>query len=87
MTNHILRIDASARRTGSVSRDLLDRIIARISPDAKVTTRDLAGGLPLIDEAWVGAPSRPPTSAPTTSAKHSRSPTRWWPNSRPPTRW
>jgi FMN-dependent NADH-azoreductase len=55
MTNHILRIDASARRTGSVSRDLLDRIIARISPDATVTTRDLAGGLPLIDEAWVGA--------------------------------
>jgi FMN-dependent NADH-azoreductase len=55
MTNHILRIDASARRAGSVSRDLVDRIIDRIAPDATVTTRDLAQGLPLIDEAWVGA--------------------------------
>jgi FMN-dependent NADH-azoreductase len=55
MTNHILRIDASARRAGSVSRDLVDRIIDRIAPDATVTTRDLAQGIPLIDEAWVGA--------------------------------
>ena len=55
MTNHILRIDASARRAGSVSRDLVDRIIDRIAPTAIVTTRDLAHGLPLIDEAWVGA--------------------------------
>lgn len=50
----ILRIDTSARRTGSVSRDLTDRVIARF-PEAKVTTRDLAPGLPLIDETWVGA--------------------------------
>jgi FMN-dependent NADH-azoreductase len=55
MTQHILRIDASARRSGSVSRDLADRIIERIGPDATVTTRDLAQGIPLIDEAWVGA--------------------------------
>lgn len=55
MTKHILRIDASARRSGSVSRDLVDRIIHRIAPEATVTTRDLAQGLPLIDEAWVGA--------------------------------
>jgi len=54
MTVSILRIDASARREGSISRDLADRIIARF-PDATVTTRDLAGGLPLIDETWVGA--------------------------------
>lgn len=54
MTHSILRIDASARRDGSVSRDLADRIIARF-PDATVTRRDLAGGLPLIDETWVGA--------------------------------
>ncbi|WP_370254330.1 FMN-dependent NADH-azoreductase [Nioella sp.] len=50
----ILRIDTSARRTGSVSRDLTDRVIARF-PEATVTTRDLAPGLPLIDETWVGA--------------------------------
>ncbi|WP_306046856.1 FMN-dependent NADH-azoreductase [Nioella sp. MMSF_3534] len=54
MTHSILRIDASARRDGSVSRDLSDRIIARF-PEATVTTRDLARGLPLIDETWVGA--------------------------------
>lgn len=54
MTNHILRIDASARRTGSVSRDLADRILSRF-PDATVTTRDLSGGMPLIDESWVTA--------------------------------
>lgn len=54
MTHSILRIDASARREGSVSRDLSTRIIARF-PDATVTTRDLATGLPLIDETWIGA--------------------------------
>ena len=54
MAHHILRIDASARRKASVSRELADKIIARLTP-ATVTTRDLAGGLPLIDEAWVGA--------------------------------
>lgn len=55
MTHRILRIDASARRDGSVSRDLADRIVARFGPEASVTTRDLATGLPLIDEAWIGA--------------------------------
>lgn len=50
----ILRIDTSARSSGSVSRDLTDRVIARF-PEATVTTRDLAPGLPLIDETWVGA--------------------------------
>jgi FMN-dependent NADH-azoreductase len=55
MTHAILRIDASARRTGSVSRDLADKIIARFGDDITVTTRDLANGLPLIDEEWVGA--------------------------------
>lgn len=54
MTNTILRIDASARRTGSVSRDLTGRIVARYT-DATVITRDLATPLPLLDEAWVGA--------------------------------
>lgn len=51
----ILRIDASARRTGSVSRALADSIVARLDPGADVTTRDLADALPLIDEAWIAA--------------------------------
>jgi len=57
MTQNILRIDASARRTGSISRDLTDRILDRLATGAplNVTTRDLADGLPQIDEAWIGA--------------------------------
>ncbi len=54
MTNHILRIDASLRHTDSITRGLLDRITTRF-PDATVTTRDLSTGLPLINEAWIGA--------------------------------
>ncbi|MAN14681.1 MAG: FMN-dependent NADH-azoreductase [Dinoroseobacter sp.] len=54
MPHSILRLDASARRDGSVTRDLTGRILARF-PQADVTTRDLADGLPLIDAAWVAA--------------------------------
>lgn len=54
MAQTLLRIDASARRKGSVSRDLTRQIIARLAPET-VLTRDLAGGVPLIDEDWVGA--------------------------------
>ncbi len=54
MTNSILRIDASARRTGSVSRELTDRIIERLGA-SNVVTRDLATPLALVDENWVGA--------------------------------
>ena len=50
----ILRIDASARRDGSVTRELTASIIARL-PGADVTVRDLAEPLPLLDEAWIGA--------------------------------
>ncbi|MCI2400694.1 NAD(P)H-dependent oxidoreductase [Aliiroseovarius subalbicans] len=56
---HILRIDASARHQGSVTRGLTDRLIARF-PDAQVTTRDLANGIPHLDESWVGATFTPP---------------------------
>lgn len=55
MTHSILRIDASARRAGSISRDLGDKIIERFGTDASVVTRDLANGVPLIDETWIGA--------------------------------
>ena len=55
MTRTILRIDASARREGSVSRDLADSIIQRFGPETTVIRRDLIGALPLIDEEWIGA--------------------------------
>ncbi|KKM20329.1 hypothetical protein LCGC14_1646560 [marine sediment metagenome] len=55
MTTSVLRIDASARTQGSVTRELTDHILRRIGGDVPVVTRDLAQGLPLIDETWIGA--------------------------------
>jgi len=50
----LLRIDASMRRDGSTTRTLTDRVVERLNPDA-IVTRDLADGIGLIDEAWIGA--------------------------------
>lgn len=57
MTSNILRIDASARRTGSITRDLNDKIVAHLSAETNVsvTERDLADPLPLLTEEWIGA--------------------------------
>ena len=57
MSTSVLRIDASARRTGSVTRDLNDKIIDKLSKsdDVTVVTRDLADPLPLLTEEWIGA--------------------------------
>lgn len=58
MTTRILRIDASARTEGSVSRDLADRIVARFESEGpiEITRRDLAAtDLPYLDAGWVGA--------------------------------
>ena len=54
MARKILRIDSSARNTGSITRDLTDQIIARFQ-DASVTTRDLSNALNPITESWIGA--------------------------------
>lgn len=54
MTRRILRIDASMRRDGSTTRMLSDELVEALAPDA-VVTRDLADGIDLIDEAWIGA--------------------------------
>lgn len=54
----ILRIDSSARTEGSVSRQLADRYLTRLS--GEVTTRDLANGLPYLDATWTGATFTPP---------------------------
>lgn len=54
----ILRVDASMRRDGSDSRALADELIERLTggrADATVVNRDLADGVSLIDEAWIGA--------------------------------
>lgn len=57
-TLRILEVQASARGAGSISRDLTADMIAALHDrhgNADVTQRDLAQGLPFIDEAWVGA--------------------------------
>jgi FMN-dependent NADH-azoreductase len=57
-SNTILRIDSSMRHTGSVTRALTDKLVARLraaSPTARIIHRDLANGVALVDEAWIGA--------------------------------
>jgi len=54
----ILKIDTSGRRSGSVTRELTDALVTTfldVSPDARVLTRDVSTGLPVIDEDWIGA--------------------------------
>ncbi|MEC7547627.1 MAG: NAD(P)H-dependent oxidoreductase [Pseudomonadota bacterium] len=55
MTN-ILRVDSSMRTEGSVSRDLADKLVEQLSnANTQVIVRDLAKGISLIDENWIGA--------------------------------
>ncbi|SIS84250.1 FMN-dependent NADH-azoreductase [Roseivivax lentus] len=54
MTHTVLRIDTSARREGSISRRLTDRVIDRLAAE-RVITRDLAEPLPAVNEDWIGA--------------------------------
>ena len=58
----ILRIDSSARYEASRSRERADIVIEQLRdehPDASVTVRDVAPGLPFVDEAWVAAKNTP----------------------------
>lgn len=54
----ILRIDASARVEGSITRALADRLLEGLEAragDLAVVRRDLSSGMPLIDADWVAA--------------------------------
>lgn len=54
----ILQIDASARKSGSVTRELTDSVVTKLleaRSDAKVVKRDVLQGLPFLDEEWIGA--------------------------------
>ncbi len=54
----VLRIDASARVEGSITRQLADRMVEGLlehNPAMTVTRRDVSAGLPLVDAAWVAA--------------------------------
>lgn len=54
MTQTLLRIDASARTDGSVTRQLADKVAARLNPSATLS-RDLTNPLPEIDATWIGS--------------------------------
>jgi FMN-dependent NADH-azoreductase len=54
MTQTVLRIDASARRDGSESRALTQRIVDRLEPQS-IIQRDLAVAIPTIDADWLAA--------------------------------
>ncbi|MEO0427844.1 MAG: NAD(P)H-dependent oxidoreductase [Pseudomonadota bacterium] len=54
MSNTVLHIDASMRREGSTTRTLSAAVLERQNA-TRVIRRDLADGLPLIDETWIGA--------------------------------
>lgn len=54
----VLRIDSSARRQGSVTRELADLLVDRLASQAgeiRLVVRDLAEGLPFVNEEWIGA--------------------------------
>lgn len=53
MTN-VLRVDASMRTEGSISRSLADKLITQLNPDT-LTHRDLANGTSIIDQEWINA--------------------------------
>ena len=53
---HILRVDSSMRTEGSISRNLADKLIERLSDsNTQITERDLANGIELINENWIGS--------------------------------
>ena len=55
---HVLEVTASARHAGSVSRGLAENLIAALEDrhgEITVTRRNVAAGLPYVDEAWVRA--------------------------------
>ncbi len=54
MTKTILHIDASARREGSATRDLSNRIVNHLKA-GRIIRRDLASPLPLLTEDWINA--------------------------------
>ena len=53
MTN-VLRVDASMRTEGSISRSLADKLITQLNTDT-LTRRDLANGTSIIDQEWINA--------------------------------
>ena len=54
--NTILTVLASPRGDSSVSRQLADKVVAKLSDDGtNHITRDISTGVPVVDGAWIGA--------------------------------
>lgn len=53
----ILKIDSSGRNAGSISRQLTERLANKLVNEtgAQLVTRDVAGGLPVVSESWIGS--------------------------------
>ena len=54
----VLRVESSGRKQGSVTRNLTDTFLQQIDAaesNITVVERDVARGLPFIDETWIGA--------------------------------
>ena len=53
----ILKLDSSGRKSGSVSRQLSTRLVERFvrDGDVNVIERDVASGLPAVNEDWIGS--------------------------------
>ncbi|MDT0595292.1 FMN-dependent NADH-azoreductase [Glaciecola petra] len=58
MTNKILHINSSGRKEGSLTRQVSEKLVDQFKKDetnVSVVQRDLASGLPFIDEQWINA--------------------------------
>lgn len=69
----ILRVDSSARRADSLSRQLADEVVRRLQaqhPGARVEHVDLADGLTHIDADWIGATFTPPEQRDAAQREH-----------------
>jgi len=59
---NVLRIDSSGRFNGSITRALTDDVIAALESrhgSVRVTRRDLARGVSLVDDRWIDANATP----------------------------
>ena len=55
--NNVLRVRSSGRRSGSTTRSLGDALIKNLATEngIELTERELADGVPFVDEAWINA--------------------------------
>ncbi|MEM1285847.1 MAG: NAD(P)H-dependent oxidoreductase [Pseudomonadota bacterium] len=54
--NTILSVLASPRGEASVSRQLADKVVAKLSHgETRHISRDISAGIPVVDGAWIGA--------------------------------